>query len=51
MSLIARKDAGQLTQADARKVADTIEGLDAAALDGLLAERAMGDDPRDGEGE
>ena len=38
----------ELTDDEARKVKDTLEGLaDGAALDGLRAELAMADDPRD----
>jgi hypothetical protein len=43
---VAGKPAKDLTEAEARKVADTLEGLDAAGLDGLLADMLMESDPR-----
>ena len=51
VGLIARRvveSSKDLTDDEARKVKDTLEGLaDGAALDGLRAELAMADDPRD----
>jgi len=44
---VAGKPAKDLTEAEARKVADTLEGLDAVGLDGLLADMLMESDPRE----
>ena len=50
-SRIAGKAMKHATEADGRKVRDTLDGLpDGVALDGLLAELALADDPR-GDGE
>jgi hypothetical protein len=50
-SQIAGKAMKHATEADGRKVADTLEGMtDGADLDGLLAELAMADDPTREEG-
>lgn len=50
-SQIAGKAMKHGTEADGRKVLDTLEGLDAAGLDGLLADLMMAADPRGDAGE
>lgn len=51
-SQIARKSMKDATEAEGRKVADTLEGLeDGAALDGLRAEIEMANDPTREDGE
>ena len=50
-SRIAGKAMKDATEADGRKVRDTLDGLpDGVALDGLLAELALADDPREQDG-
>lgn len=49
-SQVAGKPMKHGTEADGRKILDTLEGLDATGLDGLLADLMMSSDPReDGE--
>lgn len=50
-SQVLGKPVKHASETDGRKVLDTLEGLDAAGLDGLRAEMAMAGDPARGDGE